>query len=149
MSPILPRETTEADRQSSQLVRISGMGTELAGSIIGMTLLGYLIDHFAGTLPWGVIGGAVVGILGGGYNFLRHATKISRDAAADFKKRHPHGVDPPKPIIPPAAPMTFSKEGAEEADPWDEKWDKWEKKWDDKPDGGDQPGYKGDADDRR
>ena len=132
MSLILRPDTKESSRQSSQLVRLSGMGTELAAAIIGMTLLGYLIDRWAGTLPWGVMGGAAVGILGGGYNFIRQARQVSRQAAEDFKRRYPHGIET-KPILP-----------KEEPDPWEEKWDQ---KWGDKP--GDGPGPAEEIDDRR
>lgn len=118
MSLILPDKPSDNSKQTSQLVRISGMGTELAAAIIGMTLIGYLIDRFGGTSPWGVLGGAAVGILGGGYNFIKQARKISRDAAEDFKRRHPHGFQPETPAH------------EEEADAWEEKW---EEKWGDKP----------------
>ncbi|MBL0922261.1 MAG: AtpZ/AtpI family protein, partial [Phycisphaerales bacterium] len=78
MSLILPDKPNDNSKQTSQLVRISGMGTELAAAIIGMTLLGYLIDRFGGTSPWGVLGGAAVGILGCSFYKPAAAAELSR-----------------------------------------------------------------------
>lgn len=61
------------DEDRSNLVAMSGMGLEFAGSIVGMVLVGWGIDTFfvTGRL-WTMILG-IVGIIGGGYNFIRHA----------------------------------------------------------------------------
>ncbi len=34
---------------------VSGAGFEFLGSILGGTLLGWLIDHYLGTGPWGLV----------------------------------------------------------------------------------------------
>jgi len=39
-----------------------GLGTTLAGCLIGPTLLGWLIDHLAGTFPVFLLIGLVLGI---------------------------------------------------------------------------------------
>jgi F0F1-type ATP synthase assembly protein I len=54
------------------------MGMELAGAIVGLTLVGLWIDHRFGTGPKGVLICAGVGIVGGFYNFIRQALEISR-----------------------------------------------------------------------
>jgi F0F1-type ATP synthase assembly protein I len=40
-----------------------GLGTTLAGCLIGPTLLGWLVDHFAGTFPIFLLIGLVLGIV--------------------------------------------------------------------------------------
>jgi F0F1-type ATP synthase assembly protein I len=39
-----------------------GLGTTLAGCLVGPTLLGWLIDHWAGTFPVFLLIGLVLGI---------------------------------------------------------------------------------------
>lgn len=60
-------------------LRYAGMGVELGGAIVGFTLLGYGIDWKFGTAPKGVAIGAILGILGGLYNFFRHAIRLTRE----------------------------------------------------------------------
>jgi len=52
------------------------MGLELAGGIIGLTLAGWWVDHHWGTFPKGIVVGAAIGIVGGGYNFLRQSLQM-------------------------------------------------------------------------
>lgn len=60
-------------------MRYAGMGVELGGAIIGFTLVGLWIDHRFGTQPKGVMIGAVLGIVGGMYNFLRQAVLLTKE----------------------------------------------------------------------
>ncbi len=60
------------------LVRYGGLGVELAGAIIGLTLLGLWIDHHFGTGRTATLVGAAIGIVGGLYNFLRQALELSK-----------------------------------------------------------------------
>lgn len=70
------------------------MGTELVGGIVGMLLVGFLLDLWLGTKPWLAISGALLGLLAGGYNFIRRALKENRDSIARFKAEHPEGLAP-------------------------------------------------------
>lgn len=54
-------------------LRLAGVGMELAAAVLGLTLIGYWVDRRFGTAPWAVIIGALVGLIGGMYNFLREA----------------------------------------------------------------------------
>ncbi len=63
---------------SPGLMRYAGMGVELGGAIIGFTLVGLWIDHRYGTQPKGVMIGAVLGIVGGMYNFIRQAILLTK-----------------------------------------------------------------------
>jgi F0F1-type ATP synthase assembly protein I len=51
------------------------MGTELAGAILALTLLGWWVDRRFETDPWGVLIGACLGIVGGLYNLVRVAVR--------------------------------------------------------------------------
>lgn len=77
----------EQNKDSSALWRVSGLGMELTASIGGMVLLGWLIDTWAGTgQRWMLILG-VVGLIGGGYNFVRGALKFQKQAAKEAAER--------------------------------------------------------------
>jgi F0F1-type ATP synthase assembly protein I len=69
-------------------MRFTSMGFELAAAIIGLTLVGYWVDHHFQTLPVGVLVGAGLGIVGGLYNFIRAAQRMSRDDAARRNRAH-------------------------------------------------------------
>lgn len=62
---------------SGGMMRLAGLGTELAGAILGGCLLGYWIDRRFETQPWGLTIGASVGIVGGLYNLIRKAVRES------------------------------------------------------------------------
>ena len=64
-------------------ITYSGAGLELAGATAGLTLTGYWVDGKFGTRPWGVVAGAVIGIVGGLYNLVKASIQASRDAGGD------------------------------------------------------------------
>ena len=61
------------------LLRYAGMGVELAAAIIGLTLLGLWVDYRFQTGPIGMLIGVGVGVVGGFYNFVRDALRLSRE----------------------------------------------------------------------
>lgn len=61
------------------------MGLELASAIVGLTLAGLWVDYSFDTSPAGVIVGAALGIVGGFYNFLREAWRVS---GAGTRQKH-------------------------------------------------------------
>lgn len=63
------------------------MGFELGAGLFAFTGLGYLADRYWNTSPTWTIVGAALGFLGGGYNFIRKALEISREAE-NARKRH-------------------------------------------------------------
>ncbi len=73
------------------------MGAEFAFGIVGMMLIGWLIDKWLDSSPVGVLIGAGLGILGGGYNFIRQAVKMNQQASAKFRRDYPAGVTESKP----------------------------------------------------
>ena len=81
------------------------MGVEFAGSIAAGALIGWLFDQWLNSAPRGVTIGAILGILGGGLNFVRQAVQISRastgarSSGTSPRKRVPPDTDPPLPPL--------------------------------------------------
>jgi len=51
---------------------------ELAGVILVLAWLGYWFDQWANCSPWGMLAGAMLGLIGGLYNLFRDINKDSR-----------------------------------------------------------------------
>lgn len=94
--------------------RAYGVAIELAGSIIGMTLLGWLLDRWVGTSPMWTLVGAGIGAVGGFYNFMRKAMALNREEAAAFRREHPKGVS--KRVGGPTDPGMFARGEVEVGD---------------------------------
>lgn len=101
--PLLPwfnKKSSDADdKASSNLYRLTGMGVELAAAVLGMTLLGYLLDRWLSTSPWLLVSFAIMGIVGGTYNFLKAALRESGAAQKRWRTQHPHNT-PTTPTTP-------------------------------------------------
>lgn len=97
--------------------QMSGMGTELVGALIGMTLLGWLMDYWLGTGPWFLIAGAVFGFFGGGAAFLRKAYQIIR-TTPEIQIEHPQA--------PAGEPDAWKEADDTESESWDRTWEEWE-----------------------
>lgn len=54
-------------------IRYSGIGIEFAAVIVGSTLLGYWIGQYYDHGRGGLLIGAALGIVGGGYNLIRES----------------------------------------------------------------------------
>ena len=76
--------------ERSRLMQYAGLGLELAASIIGLTLLGLWIDHRYSTGPKGVLIGVGLGVVGGLYNFIRAALRLS---SQEIPPPHPRSDD--------------------------------------------------------
>jgi F0F1-type ATP synthase assembly protein I len=61
------------------------MGLELAAAIVALTLAGLWVDHRFGTGPKGVIIGAILGVVGGSYNFIRQALALTKQGGTGGK----------------------------------------------------------------
>lgn len=82
-----PITENDRERNRSRLMRYSGMGFEFAGGMIGLVLVGMLIDWKFATGPWGVVVGAGLGVVGGMYNFIRQAQQMLQDDAGYAKRK--------------------------------------------------------------
>jgi hypothetical protein len=67
-------------------LRYSGMGLEFAAAVAGFVLIGYWIGRHYGNETRGVLIGAVLGLIGGGYNFIRSALQLTREMEQRAKK---------------------------------------------------------------
>jgi F0F1-type ATP synthase assembly protein I len=54
-------------------MRYAGLGIELAAAVGLLSLLGWWVDGRFGTAPWGLVVGAIVGLVVGMANLLRTA----------------------------------------------------------------------------
>lgn len=68
----------KSDRNASRKFRLAGLGLELAGAVIGGCLIGWYIDRQFET-RYGLITGALIGIVGGMYNLLKQSLKTIKD----------------------------------------------------------------------
>ena len=53
---------------------------ELAAAVGGFSLLGYWIDRHYDSSPWGLLIGALLGLIGGFYNLIKASLSASREA---------------------------------------------------------------------
>lgn len=62
--------------------RLAGGGIELAGGIVGFTIVGYLFGRYFGSPLWGVLIGSILGVIGGLYNLVRAALNVTRESGS-------------------------------------------------------------------
>lgn len=100
MPPTRPQGYTRQvpTNEANKLWRISGLGVELAAAVCGMALGGYLIDSWLNSSPIALLIGLTLGMVGGGYNFIRRAVALSKAETQAYHHANPHG--PPKPPRP-------------------------------------------------
>lgn len=55
-----------------------GLGWQIASTLLVFTLGGYFLDRWLDTLPWFLIGGALLGMVGVFYQILRIAMDLDR-----------------------------------------------------------------------
>jgi len=76
-------------------IRHSGVGIEFAAAVAGFALVGYWIDRHYQTDPWGLIIGAMLGLLGGTYNLIRESLaafkRCDRDGDGPDERGKPGG----------------------------------------------------------
>lgn len=70
-------------RFSSSGTRYLGLGVEMAGAVGGLVLVGWWVDRHWGTGPWGILIGALVGLVGGMTYLVREALGAARDSTRD------------------------------------------------------------------
>jgi len=59
-------------------MRLLGAGMELGGVVVVMAGIGYGIDRWLDSGPWGVAVMSLVGVTGGLYNLIKQALRDSR-----------------------------------------------------------------------
>ncbi|MBA3812674.1 MAG: AtpZ/AtpI family protein [Caulobacteraceae bacterium] len=76
--------------EASEGYRLLG---QMLGGVLGGIGLGWLVDHFAHTGPWGVVGGLLIGAGLSIYATVRTASRISARAAANWAPGVPGAGD--------------------------------------------------------
>lgn len=66
--------------------RLASLGFEFTAAVAGFVLVGYWIDRHYGTYPRWILIGAVLGIVGGMYNLIRAALRVSKGAGEAQRK---------------------------------------------------------------
>jgi len=85
---------TDDSGKRSNLMRLSGVGFEFGGAVIGFTLIGYWVGSHYEKPQAGVLIGAGLGIVGGGYNLIRKALSESTRATKEQHKAQGDRHDP-------------------------------------------------------
>ncbi|MGP1272830.1 MAG: AtpZ/AtpI family protein [Phycisphaerales bacterium] len=78
---------------TQRLMEVGAIGTEFAVAVVGGAVLGYGIDYLAGTAPWGLLAGCVVGLVWGFVRFVRTGLAM----ASGSPTRGKAGRRPPTP----------------------------------------------------
>ena len=71
------RRASSADDERREKWAVAGAGLELAAGIGLFAGLGYLIDYWAGSLPWGTVVGALLGMAAGMYQLIKTVNRSS------------------------------------------------------------------------
>ncbi|MEO8276123.1 MAG: AtpZ/AtpI family protein [Thermoanaerobaculia bacterium] len=74
------REDPTHGRDRQPWMRLAGSGVELAAAVGGGSIFGYWIDRHYGSSPWGLLTGALLGLVGGFYNLVKASLAVSREA---------------------------------------------------------------------
>lgn len=91
---LLKKNDSPKTNDPQSLMRFAGMGTELAAAIIGFAAIGYWVDRGFESFPRGTAIGAVLGIIGGMYNFLRESLQLMREQASQHRPTPTHAEQP-------------------------------------------------------
>ena len=75
-----------AREQRQLLFRYGGLGTELAGGIIGFVLLGWWIDRSFGTAPLWLAVLSTVGCIGGLFYVIKRAIELQKQLSREEKR---------------------------------------------------------------
>lgn len=75
-------EAAAAERRTGYAAAMKLSSEFIAGIVVG-ALLGYLLDHFAGTGPWGMIVFLLLGFCAGVLNVLRSMGMVASPHPAD------------------------------------------------------------------
>jgi len=69
----------QPDKNPPNWTRLAGMGLELAAAVTGFCLLGLWIDHRYRTGPYGTLVCALLGLVGGMFNFIRESLRAVKN----------------------------------------------------------------------
>ena len=94
-----------------------GLGFQLAGAVLIYVGIGYLVDRWLDTAPWGLVGGAVVGMIAFFIQLGRVVRKMNAETQRDAGGRKYREFQ-----------ESEWAEDAPETDAWKEEWkDDWDR----------------------
>ncbi len=68
-----------AAQEPSGLVKLFRFSADFVSGVLAGALIGWLVDRFAGTRPWGLIVFLLLGFATGIYNLVRSAQRANRE----------------------------------------------------------------------
>jgi F0F1-type ATP synthase assembly protein I len=88
----MPEELPEEPKSTGDWSKLSSIGFELVGAVGGFTFAGYLWDRHFGSSPWGILIGAILGLIGGMYNLVRQSLLATRGSSREIEKTNDDGA---------------------------------------------------------
>lgn len=71
MAEKTPKTPDSENSNDSASASVLGGASTISGSVVGMTLLGYYLDYKFGWKPWGILTGALLGVVVGMYELWK------------------------------------------------------------------------------
>ncbi len=68
-------------------MKMGAVSLNFVYSAVGLGALGWLVDYFAKSFPIGLLCGAGLGVLVGGYRFVREATAMNKRQAKGMERK--------------------------------------------------------------
>jgi F0F1-type ATP synthase assembly protein I len=81
----------EEPKPTADWSKLSGVGFELVAAVGGFTFFGFLWDRYFGTRPWGLLIGALLGLIGGMYNLIRQSLAATRGSGRGINETNGDG----------------------------------------------------------
>ena len=81
--PFTPESAGETARKSGLAF---SAGISLFASVVFMLILGWFVDLYVGSIPWGIVGGITLGAIIGFVQFFRTTRQIINPQSSDFEK---------------------------------------------------------------
>lgn len=81
--PFTPESAGETARKSGLAF---SAGISLFASVLFMLVLGWFVDLYVGSSPWGIVGGIILGAIIGFVQFFRITRQIISPTSSDFEK---------------------------------------------------------------
>lgn len=85
--PPKPRPDARVRKSRGRGMSAWGVGLDFGYMVAAGALLGFGVDAFFGTKPWGILVGSLIGLAGGFTQFIRQALKLNRAQSGQSRKK--------------------------------------------------------------